>query len=246
MKVDILAIGAHPDDVELGVGGLLHKLSQSQHTVGILDLTRGEMGTRGTPEERAEEGQCAARILGVAVRESVGLPDGGLMNTQEQRLKIIPYIRKYMPSVLLIPRMPDRHPDHATAHQLVSDANYLSGLARIDTGTAPHRTPQIYFYHPYAENDIPPVIVDITDHFETKLAALRAHRSQFYDPEYEGASTYISSKSFWESITTRAAYWGSRIGETYGEALYPDGSLKLDSLPGLPKNKQHIPEKNNS
>ena len=233
MIVDVLAVGAHPDDVELGAGGLIHKWVQRGYTVGILDLTRGEMGTRGTAKERTEEAAEAARILGIAQRENVSLPDGGVANTHDQQLRVIPFIRACRPEVVLATMTPDRHPDHAAAHDLVRDAAYFSGLARIETGHEPWRPPTHYYYHPYTEHAIPSMIVDISDEFEIKLQALRAHASQFHNPHYDGKPTHISTLGFWESIRTRAAYWGSRIGVTHGEALYTVGPLALDSLAGL-------------
>jgi len=232
--MDVLAVGAHPDDVELGCGGLLHKLAQAGKRVAILDLTRGEMSTRGTPDERSVEAGNAAAILGVAERANAGLPDGGVANTPEQRLAVIPFIREFRPKVLLTLMTPDRHPDHAAAHALVSDANYLAGLARIDTGRFPHRTPQTLFFHPYTDFAGPPAFVaDISANFEAKLAALRAHASQFHNPGYQGPDTFISSKAFWDGIEVRARYWGTRIGVLYGEPFHADGPMPLDFLSGL-------------
>lgn len=230
MNADVLAIGAHPDDVELGVGGLLHKLSQRGRRVVILDLTRGEMGTRGTVEERAAEGEAAARILGAAARDTVGLPDGGLANTTEQQRRLIPFFRLYRPSVVLAHGQPDRHPDHLAAHALVRDANFFSGLARIDTGLEPYRAPAVYFYRPYYDFEMPKLIVDISEHMDAKMAALRAHASQFYNPAYGESNTLISSKAFWDGIETRAAYWGSQIGARYGEPLFSLGPIAFDLL----------------
>ena len=232
--VDVLAIGAHPDDVELGIGGLIHKLTQGGATVAVLDLTRGEMSSRGTPEERHEEAQEAARILGVSERRSAELPDSGVANTPKQRLEVIHAVRAFRPRVLLAPMRNDRHPDHHAAHDLVRDANYFAGLHTIDDGQEPYRTPNAYYYHPYFEDTVTPqLIIDISGHFEAKLAALRAHASQFHNPDYDGANTYISSERFWESITTRAAYWGSRINAQYGEALSTLGPIGLTTLPGF-------------
>ncbi len=231
--VDVLAVGAHPDDVELGVGGLLHKLTRLGYRVGILDLTRGEMGTRGSVEERAAEGQNAARLLGAVRRENAGLPDAALANTHEFQLRTIPFIRSFRPRMLLATKDRDRHPDHCAAHHLVRDSAYLAGLARIDTGQEPHRPPVTYYYHPYLEDGAPALIVDISEDFDAKLDALRAHASQFFNPSYGAASTYISSETFWESIRTRAAYWGSHIGVRYGEALYAEGAIGVDLPPGL-------------
>ena len=233
MIVDVLAVGAHPDDVELGVGGLILKWAQHGYAVGILDLTRGEMATRGTIEERANEAAEAARILGVVQRENADLPDGAVANTHDQQLRVIPFIRAFRPKIVLATMTPDRHPDHAAAHDLVRDAAYFSGLARIETGHEPYRPPTYYYYHPYTEHTIPPMIVDVSEEFESKLQALRAHASQFHNPDYGGKPTYISSPGFWESIRTRAAYWGNRINAAYGETLYTGGPLCIGLPPGL-------------
>ena len=232
--VDVLAVGAHPDDVELGIGGLVHKLTARGFAVALLDLSRGEMSTRGTPEERADEAARAAAILGVARRENAGLPDGALANTPEQRLGVIRFVRLFRPRMLLAPMAGDRHPDHHAAHQLVRDAAYFAGLERIDTGQEPYRPPVAYFYHPYYDDvAAPQMVVDVSDHFEAKLEALRAYASQFHNPGYEGDETYISSARFWETIRVRAAYWGNRIGVAYGELLCSDGPVGVDLPPGL-------------
>lgn len=231
--VDVLAVGAHPDDVELGIGGLVCKLAQQGYRVGILDLTRGEMSSRGTVDERAREAANAARILGVACRENAGLPDGAVANTTEQQRAVIPFIRALRPRVLLAPMDDDRHPDHRAAHAVVRDAAYFAGLARIDTGHEPYRPPVQYYYHPYYEASVPQMIVDISEQFDAKIESLRAHASQFYNPAYEGRATYISSPTFWESIKVRAAYWGARINVSYGEPLYAEGPIRIALPPGL-------------
>lgn len=233
MTVDLLAVGAHPDDVELGIGGLIHKLTAHGYSAAILDLTRGEMSSRGTLDERAGEAARAAEILGVIERANVGLPDGAIADTPDQQLRVIPFLRSFRPKILIAPMNRDRHPDHRAAHHLVRDAAYFAGLARIDTGQEPYRPPRIYYYHPYYEDLPPQLIVDISDHFEAKLEALRAHVSQFYNPEYSGLPTYISGETFWDGIRTRAAYWGSRIHAAYGEPLYADGPIGVAFPPGL-------------
>lgn len=238
MTVDVLAVGAHPDDVELGIGGTLHKLVQNGYTTGILDLTRGEMSTRGSLDERAAESERAAQILGVVRRECAGLPDGALANTHEQQQRVIPFIRSFRPKLLIIPMDLDRHPDHRAAHGLVRDAAYFSGLTRIETEQDPYRPPTTYYYHPYYDGLEPPqVVVDISDHFEAKLEALRAHASQFHNPDYSGEETHIASEEFWDSIRTRAAYWGHLIGVKYGEPLYSDGPVGVPLPPGLERSE---------
>jgi len=231
--LDVLAIGPHPDDVEIGVGGTLHKLTARGLQTGILDLTRGEAGTRGTPEERQREAQAAAEILGVAVRVNANLPDGRVANTQDQRMALIPVLRKYRPRILLAPMDNDRHVDHNAAHDLVRDAAYLAGLQSLDTGDAPHRPDLIYFYRVYGDPTTPQLIVNITNHFEAKTSAMASYKSQLYNPEYEARETYVSSQVFWQGIESRARFWGAQIHAEFGEPLYTLGPVGVDIPPGL-------------
>jgi len=234
VTVDVLAVGAHPDDAELGIGGLIHKLTSRGYAVGMLDLTRGEMSTRGSVDERAAEALEAACILGVRMRANVGLQDGALANTTEQQRAVIAHFRALRPRILIIPMEDDRHPDHRAAHAIARDANYFSGLAKIETDHEPYRTPHVYLYHPYFEDRTPPqFVVNVSEHFDPKLAALKAHASQFHNPGYEGQPTYISTERFWNSIETRAAYWGHRIGVRYGEPLFTNRPIALDVPFGL-------------
>lgn len=234
MTVDVLAIGAHSDDVEIGIAALVHKLTSKGHNVGILDLTRAEMSSRGNPDERLQEARTAANILGVSVRENAGLPDAALQNSAEQQRQIIPFLRKFRPRIILAPMCQDRHPDHNAAHALVRDAQYFAGLRNIDTGQEPHRPERVFYYHPYFEGDqIPSMVVDVTGHYEAKVEALKAYQSQFHNPEYGGEETFISSLEFWKSIEVGARYWGRRIGVEYGEALFCDGPVALSTVPGL-------------
>lgn len=228
MSIDVLAIGAHPDDVELGVGGTILKLAQDGYSVGILDLTLGELGSRGSVEERMQEAQDASERLRVEVRNNAELPDGGLQNTEEQRNEIIPFIRMLRPKLLLVHRKSDRHPDHRIAHDLARDANFFAGVASIKTEDAPYRAEHIYYYNPYFDDESPPqVVMNVSDVFTQKMDALRAYRSQFHNPDYSGAETLIASEAFWNNIEKRAAYWGQRIGVEYGEPLYRDGPLGI-------------------
>jgi bacillithiol biosynthesis deacetylase BshB1 len=227
-----MAVGAHPDDVEVGIGGIIHKLAAQGRRVGILDLTRGEMGSRGTSEEREREAREAARRLGIANRANAGLPDGAIANDDSARRVIVKWIREWRPGVLIVPMDRDRHPDHEAAHALIRDANYLAGLSKLDTGLSPHRAPIVYYFRVYGDPTEPQLVVDISAHFEVKLEALRAYRSQLYNPDYSGPATYVSSKAFWDGIRSRAAYWGSRIGVAYGEPLYHEGPVGVTAIPG--------------
>lgn len=248
MNVDVLAIGAHPDDAELGVGGTLIKLAKRGFRTGLLDLTRGELASRGTPEERNAEAYEAGRKLGLATRLCAALPDGGICNTPEQRLPVINHIRTLRPAVLLAPYGPERHPDHTAAHELVRDANFFAGVKGIDTGHEPYRVPTVYFYFPYHQPPEPPaLVVDITQDFELKLAALEQHKSQFHNPNYAGArETYVSSRAFWEAITTRAAYWGGRVGVRFGEPLFAEIPFGCDLPPGVRRTTPAAPPNENA
>lgn len=243
MTVDILAIGAHPDDVEIGIGGLVRKLADQGYRVGILDLTQGELGTRGSVEERRAEAAHAAEILGVAVRENAGLPDGGVADSEDQRLAVIPHLRTLRPRMILAPMRHDQHPDHEAAHYLVRNANHFAGLAKMmpETAESRWRTPRVLYYSVYTEPAIPDLIVDVTGQFDAKLDALRAFRSQFHNPDYDGQETWVSTAAFWETIRTRAQYWGARLGvpgeihqgPAYAECLFHDGPIPVQTLPGL-------------
>ena len=229
MTVDVLAIGAHPDDADLGLGGTLLKLAAQGHATAILDLTRGEMGSRGTPEERAAEAAEAAKRLDLTTREQAGLPDGGLVNTPEQRLPIVRHIRALRPRILLAPLTPDRHPDHEAAHALAKDAGFFAGVSGIDTGQPPYRAEAVYYYHSYHEPaETPTFISDITPYFDQKQEALRAFKSQFHNPQYEAPETYVASEAFWNNIKIRAEYWGARIGVQYGEPIHAQVPIALD------------------
>jgi len=234
MSVDLLAVGAHSDDVELGIGGTIHKLTRHGWKVVILDLTQAEMSTRGTPASRCEEAKRAAAALGVERRENAGLPDAGLVNTPEQRNTIIPFVREFQPKVVVTLMQNDRHPDHHAAMQLVYDACFLAGLKKIDTGQNPYRPKTFYYFHPYTEGEkAPSMIVDISEDFEAKLTALKCYESQFHNPDYSGDETYIASRDFWDGIETRARHWGRQIGVRFGEPLHSHGPVGVAFPPGL-------------
>ena len=223
MKIDILAIAAHPDDVELSCAGTLLSHAAAGKTVGIVDLTRGELGTRGTPELRLHEAEAAARVLGLSARENLGLPDGFFENRREHQLPVIAAIRRYQPDIVLTNATEDRHSDHGRAAQLVRESCFLSGLAKVETqdnGTpqAPWRPRAVYHFIQdyYIEPDF---VMDITPHWETKLASIRAFGSQFFSPGSTGPVTHISKPEFLDFIRARALEFGHRIGTLYGEGF---------------------------
>ena len=224
-----MASGAHPDDIELGVGGTLAVLAAQGYRVAMVDLTRGELATRGNVDTRAAEAQEAARVLGVAHRENAGLPDGGLRNDDSQRQVVAGILRRLRPRLLLAQGTPDRHPDHLAAHELTRDAHFYAGVARYPAEGARHRADDVWWYHPYALPDAPPAWVsDIGAQWETKLAALRAHRSQFHDPGRDAPETMVSSPAFWEGIEIRARFWGAAIGAVHGEPLWRSGPARVN------------------
>ena len=237
MKTDILAIGAHPDDVELGCGGTIAKLISEGKTCVIVDLTRGELGTRGTDQTRHEEATESAKILGVVARENLGLKDGFLVNSEEYQLEIVKMIRKYRPEIVLANAIDDRHPDHAKAAKLVSDACFLSGLRKIETivdgeNQEVWRPKQIFHYIQW--KDIKPeFVIDISEHLEKKLEACMAFKTQFYDPKSTEPETPITSKDFYESLTYRAQDLGRLSGVTYAEGFTTEKLIAMKNFDGI-------------
>ncbi|WP_144281767.1 bacillithiol biosynthesis deacetylase BshB1 [Chryseobacterium echinoideorum] len=237
MKIDILAIGAHPDDVELGCGGTLAKLISEGKTCAIVDLTKGELGTRGTEYTRKEEAEKAAEILGVAARENLGFKDGFLVNSEEYQLEIVKVIRKYRPDIVLSNAIDDRHPDHAKASKLVSDACFLSGLMKIETQLNESkqevwRPKQIFNYIQW-KNVEPEFVIDISEHLDKKLDACAAYRTQFYDANSEEPVTPIATKDFFESLTYRAQDLGRLSGVTYAEGFTSEKLIALKNFDGI-------------
>jgi bacillithiol biosynthesis deacetylase BshB1 len=226
MKIDLLAIGAHPDDIELTCAGTILGLTKAGRTVGILDLTQGELGTRGSPGVRADEAKMAAEIMGVSVRENLDLPDGNISATVENRLRLMRVIRRLRPDTLLFPYHTDRHPDHSHAHCLCKEAWYYSGLTKIETqddgkSQPPHRPSRYFNYMQWFEFK-PSFIVDITAEWTERVAAIRAYKSQFYDPQSREPQTMLSTPEFLEFIETRAEYYGDQIGVRYGEPFFAE------------------------
>lgn len=217
--MEYIFLGAHPDDCELFAGGLIAKLVAEENNVTIVDLTSGEMATRGTLEERVRERTLAAKILGISQRITLDLKDTVVENSIENRLQIIEVIRNIRPAVIVYHHTDDTHPDHRKAAAVVRDAIGYSNIEKIDTGQerfAPKI--QIRFYGHC--NPAPTFVVDITDFFERKIEAVKAYASQFYNPDYDAPTTTVSSKEFFENIETRARYFGAMIGATYGEPFF--------------------------
>ncbi|MFD1162510.1 bacillithiol biosynthesis deacetylase BshB1 [Hwangdonia seohaensis] len=234
MKLDILAIGAHPDDVELGCGATLAKEIALGKKVGILDLTKGELGTRGTAETRAIEANNAAEILGISVRENLGFADGFFVNDKQHQLEIIKMIRKYKPELVICNAIDDRHIDHGKGSKLVSDACFLSGLIKIETTVdgnvqSPWRPKQVYHYIQW-KNLEPDLVVDVSNYMEVKMKAVMAYKTQFYDASSKEPETPISSKNFTDSINYRAKDLGRLVGVEYAEGFTVDRYIAVDSL----------------
>lgn len=237
MKLDILAFGAHPDDVELGCGATVAKEVANGKKVGIVDLTRGELGTRGSADLRDIEAANAAKILGVSVRENLAFADGFFVNDKTHQLEIIKMIRKYKPEIVLCNAIDDRHIDHGKGSQLVSDACFLSGLLKIETeldGEPQEKWRPTHVYHYIQWKNIEPdFVVDITGYIDTKQKAVLAYSSQFYDPNSNEVETPITSKNFIDSINYRARDLGRLIGTEYAEGFTVERYVAVDTLSDL-------------
>jgi bacillithiol biosynthesis deacetylase BshB1 len=234
MKLDILAFGAHPDDVELGCGATLAKEVSKGKKIGIIDLTRGELGTRGTAETRDEEAFNAGKILGVSMRFNLEFADGFFVNNKAHQLEIIKMIRKYQPEMVLCNAIEDRHIDHGKGSKLVSDACFLSGLIKIETKDEgetqkPWRPKQVYHYIQW-KNIEPHVVVDVSGFVDKKMEAVLAYKTQFYDSKSNAPETPISSKNFTDSIIYRAKDLGRLIGVDHAEGFTTERYAAVDSL----------------
>lgn len=235
MKLDILAIGVHPDDVELSCSGTLLKHKAIGKKIGVLDLTRGELGTRGTAETRDVESLVASEILGLDVRENLGMRDGFFRNDEEHLLKIVTRIRKYQPEIILANAIDDRHPDHPRAAKLVNDAVFLSGLVKIETSSdgvsqKPWRPGLLlnFIQNTYVKPDI---LVDISDFWDIKKQAIAAYKTQFFTEEQEeGIETYISSSGFMKFLEGKGIELGKSIGVNYAEGFTSAKLLGVDNL----------------
>ncbi|HEY4230894.1 MAG TPA: bacillithiol biosynthesis deacetylase BshB1 [Thermoanaerobaculia bacterium] len=229
MPVDVLAIAAHPDDVELTCGGTLASLKARGHRFGIVDLTRGEMGTRGTPEIRAAEAGRAAEILGAEFRDTLDLGDGGLRRDRDAELVVIDVIRREKPRLVLTPYPDDRHPDHRRAGQLVTDAAYYAGLRKIETKHPAHRPQQTLYFSTFQAHE-PDFLVDVTPFIEIRREAMRAFVSQFHDPSSKEPQTKLSQQTFLEWVEARARHFGAMIGVDFAEGFKSRFPPRIDDL----------------
>lgn len=237
MKLDILAFGAHPDDVELGCAATIAKEISLGKSVGIIDLTRGELGTRGSAEIRDMEAGNAARILNISVRENLNFRDGFFKNNEKHQLEVIRMIRKYKPEIVLCNAVDDRHIDHAKGSKLVSDSCFLSGLLKIETSLNgdiqdPWRPKVVYHYIQW-KNIAPDFVVDVTGFMDVKMKAILAYDSQFYNPKTNEPETPITSKNFLDSVKYRAQDLGRLIGVEYAEGFTAERYLAVNSLENL-------------
>jgi N-acetylglucosamine malate deacetylase 1 len=232
MNIDVLVFAAHPDDAELSMGGTIAKLSKNGYKVGIIDITRGELGTRGTAETRQKEAFQAAIILKAALRENLSIPDGNIQRNKENLLKIIMVLRRYRPKIIFAPYFNDRHPDHIDASKLVKEAVFTSGLSKIKTFdrevAQENYRPGKLFYYMQTYTFEPSFVVDITDCFETKMKCVKAYETQFFDPKSKEPETFISRPEFLRYIESRAMFYGFQIGRHYGEAFFCEEKIELN------------------
>jgi N-acetylglucosamine malate deacetylase 1 len=233
-KLDLLAFAAHPDDTELSCAATLALHVAHGKRVGVVDLTHGELGTRGTVEIRAQEAKTAAEIIGLHVRENLGLEDGFFQNNKESQLKIVEAIRKFQPEIVLANAVTDRHPDHGRAAQLVEEAVFLAGLTKVETlcegiPQAPWR-PNVVYHYIQSRWITPQFVVDVSAHWDTKMEAIRAFKSQFHNPESQEPATFISDPAFIRMIEARALDLGHSIGAKYAEGFTVSRNLGVRNL----------------
>lgn len=227
-QLDVLAIFSHPDDAELSVSGTLLKLKSMGYRTGVLDMTRGEMGTRGTPEERAEEAEAAARILKLDTRLNLDEPDGHVWPTEEARTKLVRVLRTYQPRVLMTSHWEDPHPDHANTSLITRQAARLASMGKYDVESGQTAVPVPAIMHSlFSRRVVPSFIVDVSDYVDEKMKAIKAHSSQFYRPDSNEPETRISEQGFLDQIDYRMRYFGSLIGVAAGEPFYVSEALNV-------------------
>ena len=239
MNLDSIIFAAHPDDAELAMAGTIAKMTANNFKVGIIDFTKGELGTRGTPEIRQEEARKAGDILKISVRENLSIPDGNVIDNQENLIKVITTIRKYKPKIIFAPYFNDRHPDHIDVSKIVKRAMFQTGLKKVETsdnGTtqASFRPAHLYYYMQTYTFE-PSFIIDISDSYETKMKAVRAYESQFFNPESKEPETFISKPNFVSYVESRAKFYGFQIRKNYGEPFYCEEDIELDLISQLKK-----------
>ena len=232
MKLDVLAFGAHPDDIELGCGGTLIKHIEQNYKVGIIDFTKGDLGTRGTAEIRLKEADIAGKAMGLSIRENLKFKDGFFQNDDFHKRELIKKIRLYRPEIVLTNAPSDRHPDHGRASQITIDACFLSGLEKIDTSQQVWRPKAIYHYIQF-NNLKPDFVVDISQYFDRKIDVIKKYKSQFYDPNSKETDTVISSKEFFDSIEYRAKDLGRQTFCEYAEGFVSHQLPKINFLNDL-------------
>jgi len=235
MKLDILAFAAHPDDIELSCAGTLLAHIQLGKKVGIVDLTRGELGTRGTPEIRLQESEAATKVLGIHARENLGMADGFFVNDKAHQLKVIAAIRKYQPEIVLMNAISDRHPDHGRGSTLVSESCFLAGLKQIETvsETGEKQTawrPKNVYHYIQDRLHNPDLVVDISAYWEKKVESIKAFRSQFFDPNSSEPNTYISSPEFLKFLEARSREMGHLVGVEFGEGFTKERHVGVKNL----------------
>ena len=231
--VDILAIAAHRDDVELSCAGALIKAKSFGRSAAVIDLTAGELGTRGSAETRAREADEAAKVMGLAARENLGLPDAGIVNTPETRALLAVAIRRFKPAIVIAPALGGRHPDHHVSAQLIRDACFVAGLAKVEPGTPAHRPRKIIHAVTHREDFAKPTfVVDISDEFEQKLDAIRCYASQFEGVTQAG-EVYPNGDPLLDVVRHHAAHYGSMIRSRYGEAYFTTETMRADDIGGL-------------
>jgi bacillithiol biosynthesis deacetylase BshB1 len=232
MKLDIIVFAAHPDDAELSVGGTMAKFSTNNFKVGVIDLTKAELSTRGNTKSRSKEATDASNILKLKVRENLGFRDGNIKITNESLKKVVAVIRKYNPSIVFAPYFNDRHPDHIDTSNLVKRAIFSSGLEKFKTSLSgkPQKAtrPKKIFYYMQTYLFEPSFVVDITDHFNVKMKSVNAYKSQFHNPEIKSQDTFISQPGFLDYVEARAKFYGFQIRKKYGEPFFCEENIEYD------------------
>ncbi len=237
MQLDILAFGAHPDDVELFAGGTLAKMAAMGYATGVVDMSRGELGTRGTVAVRTKEAKKAAKALGLRMRETLGLPDGDIRATAAARLKVIRILRKYRPPIVLVHHWDDRHPDHVNTSQLVTEAAHHAGFSKIRTGQDRFR-PTAVLYYKLPRGTFPSFVVDVSEHAGPRLEAIKAHASQLFNPSSREPGTYLSQPDFLARVSAVHGFYGALIGKSLGEGFLFKGTLEIHDLVELFKHQK--------